>query len=89
MNTIINNDLRVFMIHGTGWNTQRYFCNMEDLETCAKEFEKNQPYQIYHFWNNKMQRLSRTDVIAILEGNQLDASFFKTKKETKKLTPNL
>ena len=79
MQTTINNDLRVFMLVGTGWNTQKYFCNMEDIVKCAGEFERNQPYNIYHFWNNKPVKLSVKKLIEILEANQLDASFFKSK----------
>lgn len=79
MNITINNDLRVFMLVGTGWNTQKYFCNMEDLVKCAGEFEKNQPYSIYHFWDGQQKKLRVKEVIDILEGNQLDATFFKRK----------
>lgn len=84
MTTTINNDLRVFMLAGTGWHTQQYFCNMEDLAKCAGEFEINQPYNIYHFWNSAPKRLSHNKVIEILEANQIDASFFKKPKRTKK-----
>lgn len=79
MQTTINNDLRVFMLRGMGWNTQNYFCNMEDIVKCAGEFEKNQPYSIYHFWNGLQKKLTVKQVIEILEANQLDATFFKRK----------
>lgn len=79
MTTTINNDLGVFMLRGMGWNTQNYFCNMEDLVKCAGEFEKNQPYSIYHFWNGQQKKLTVNKVIELLEGNQLDATFFKRK----------
>ena len=57
MTTTINNNERVFLLHGTGWNTQKYFCNLKDITDCAKQFEKNQPYTIYHLWNNKLYQL--------------------------------
>jgi hypothetical protein len=83
MTTVINNNHRVFLIQGTGWNTQKYFCNMEDIVKCAKQFEAHQPYRISHFWNYGLKRLSVKQVIALLEVNQLDATFFKkTKKAT-------
>lgn len=81
MKTVINNDHRVFLIQGTGWNTQKYFCNMEDIVKCAKEFEANQPYHISHFWNYSLKRLSVKQVIELLEANQLDSSFFKKTKK--------
>jgi hypothetical protein len=79
MTTTINNNSRVFMLRGMGWNTQNYFCNMEDIVKCAGEFEKNQPYSIFHFWNGKQTKLSVKMVIAMLEANRLDSSFFKSK----------
>jgi len=81
MTTTINNHMRVFMLIGTGWNTQKYFCNMEDIVKCAGDFEINQPYEIYHFWNNKPVKLSVKQVIELLEANQLDTSFFKKGKK--------
>lgn len=81
MLTTIDNNQRVFMIYGTGWNTQKYFCNMPDIVKCAKEFEINQPYIICHFWNNKAEKLTIKKVIELLEANQLDASFFKKAKK--------
>lgn len=81
MQTTIDNSQRVFLIHGTGWNSQKYFCNMADLVKCAKEFEVNQPYVIYHFWNNKPVKLSPKKVIELLQANQLDATFFMKKKD--------
>lgn len=76
--TVINNEHRVFMVHGFGWNTQRFFCNMEDLQMCCQRFEKKQPYHIFEFWNNKPKKLSIKKVISLLEANELDATFFKS-----------
>ena len=80
MNTIIDNNQRKFLLIGKGWNTQSYVCNMADIVACAKEFEPNQPYAVSHLWNGAFKRLRVKEVIDILEGNQLDASFFKKTK---------
>lgn len=79
MTTTIDNNQRVFILIGMGWNTQKYFCNMGDIVKCAGEFERNQPYSIYHFYNNRMKKLSVKQVIELLEANQLPANFFKSK----------
>jgi len=80
MQTIINNNESVFLLQGTGWNTEKYFCNLADLTNCAKQFEKNQPYNIFRYFNFKLQKLSVKSVIELLEANQLDTSFFKPVK---------
>lgn len=80
MITTINNNERVFLLQGTGWDNQKYFCNLADLTNCAKQFEQNQPYEIKEFWNFRLHKISVKFVIEILEANQLNASFFKTKK---------
>lgn len=86
MTTTINNDLRVFMLRGMGWNTQNYFCNMEEIVKCAKEFETSQPYNIYDFWNGQQKKLTVNKLIEILEANQIDASFFKKTKTLKNVS---
>lgn len=80
MQTTINNNHQVFMVYGTGLNTQKYFCNLQDVVKCCKEFEDNQPYIICRFWNNKPYKMSKAKLIDQLEANQLDATFFKTTK---------
>jgi len=80
MTTTINNNESVFLLQGTGWNTEKYFCNLADLVNCAKQFEKNQPYKVYRYFNFKLQKLSVKSVIELLEANQLDTSFFKPVK---------
>lgn len=80
MTTTIDNNQRIFILHGTGWNNQKYVCNMADIVKCAGEFEKNQPYSISHLWNFKLKKLTTKQVIELLEANQLDSSFFKKAK---------
>lgn len=80
MQTIIDNTQRKFLLAGKGWNTQTYVCNMQDIEACAKQFEKNQPYTISHIWNGSFKKIPVKRVIEMLEANQMDASFFKKTK---------
>lgn len=75
--TVIDNQQRVFLVAGSGWNTQKYFCNMKDIVRCAQEFEPMQPYNISHFWNGSFKRLTKNKVVELLEANQMDATFFK------------
>lgn len=84
MNTTIDNNQRIFLIYGTGWNTQKYVCNLADLAKCAAQFENNESYCICHIWDLKLQKITSKYVIELLEANQLfaDASFFKKEKQT-------
>lgn len=74
MKTIINNDLRVYhVVTSTG---HQYFCNIEDLNRIVKENELKAGYfKIFHFWNNKAERVSKKDLKAFFEGSQLTQEF--------------
>lgn len=78
MTTTIDNNQRVFIIRGSGWNTQQYACNLKDVTMCAKEFEDMQPYTVSEIWNGKLKRLTIKKIVELLEANELDASLFKT-----------
>lgn len=80
MKTEIDNNQRVFILMGTGWNTQKYFCNLADLAKCAGQFEKHQPFNIAEFWNYKVKKLTVKKVVELLEANQMDSTFFKKTK---------
>lgn len=82
MNTVIDNNQKVFLLQAIGWSNQHYFCNLHDLVTCAGQFERSQPYTVSYFWNGKPKKLTTKKIIEWLEGNQLDASFFKSKSIT-------
>jgi hypothetical protein len=73
MITTINNDLRVYQVlTSTG---KQYFCNITDLNEICKDM--NQGYfKIFHFWNNKAQKVSKKDLKAFFEGSQLKQEFF-------------
>jgi len=74
MLTTINNNLRVYqVITSTG---KQFFCNIQDLNRVVNENGMNAGYfKIYHFWNNKPQRLSKKDLKAMFEGSQLKQKF--------------
>jgi len=73
MTTLINNDLRVYQVlTSTG---KQYFCNIQDLNEICKDLH-NGYFKIYHFWNNKAEKVSKKDLKLFFEGSQLTQSFF-------------
>ena len=72
--TTINDDLRVYhVVTSTG---KQWFCNIEDLNRIVKENELRAGYfKIYHFWNNKAERVSKKDLKTFFEGSQLTQEF--------------
>lgn len=90
MTTTIDNTQRVFILRGTGWNTQQYACNLKDVTNCAKQFEDMQPYTISEIWNGSLHKMSIKKVAEMLEANQMDSSLFKKKKaQQPRLTPSI
>lgn len=75
MKTTINNNLRVYqVITSTG---KQYFCNIEDLNEVVNSNQMHEGYfKIYHFWNNKAQKVSKKDLRSFFEGAQLKQEFF-------------
>jgi len=74
METTINNNLRVYQVV-TSLGKQ-YFCNITELNKVVSTAECKQGYfKIYHFWNNKPQKLSKKDLKAMFEGSQLTQEF--------------
>lgn len=74
MKTTINNYLRVY--HVTTSTGSQYFCNIEDLNKIVIENQLRQGYfKIYHFWNNKPERLSRKTLDQMFKGSQLKREF--------------
>jgi hypothetical protein len=74
MKTTINNSLRVYqVITSVG---HQAFCNIEDLNRVVEELGTHEGYfKIYHFWNNKPQKLSKKDLSAMFKGSQLIQNF--------------
>jgi hypothetical protein len=74
MTTTINNDLRVYQVVTDAG--KQAFCNIEDLNKVVKELDTHQGYfKVYHFWNNKPQRLSRKALDEMFNGSQLTREF--------------
>lgn len=75
MTVTINNNLRVYqVVTSTG---KQAFCNIEDLNSVVKDLGTNEGYfKIYHFWNNKAQRVSKKDLLGFFEGAGLKQEFY-------------
>ncbi len=74
MTTIINNDLRVYqVITSTG---KQAFCNINQLNDVVEDLRTNVGYfKVYHFWNNKPQKLSRKALDEMFDGSNLKRNF--------------
>ena len=74
MTTTINNNLRVYqVITSTG---KQAFCNIEQLNEVVKYLETQPDYfTIYHFWNNKPEKVSKKDLKGFFEGSNLKQDF--------------
>ena len=74
MTTTINNNLRVYqVITSTG---KQAFCNIEQLNEVVKYLETQPDYfTIYHFWNNKPEKVSKKDLKGFFEGSNLKQNF--------------
>ena len=77
MTTTLNNAQRVFQVVSTGWTNRQYFCNLDQLEHCVKDLNDNEPFAIYHFWNNKPKRATRKFIIDMLKANDLNYNWVK------------
>ena len=75
MKTVINNNLRVYqVVTSTG---KQAFCNIKQLNEVVKDLHCIEGYfKIFHFWNNKPQKLSKKDLNSMFEGSQLKQDFF-------------
>jgi hypothetical protein len=74
MRTTINNNLRVYQVVTSVGH--QYFCNIEDLNhIVANNMLQAGYFKIYHFWNNKPQRLTKKALKAMFEGSQLQQEF--------------
>jgi hypothetical protein len=75
MKTTIDNNLRVYQVITSAGN--QVFCNIENLNEVIKELNAREGYfKIYHFWNNKAQKVSKKDLKSFFEGSQLKQDFF-------------
>ena len=75
MKITIDNNLRVYQVV-TSWGKQ-FFCNIEDLNKIVNDNNMQPGYfKIFHFWNNKPEKVSKKDLKAFFEGAQLKQEFF-------------
>lgn len=74
MKTTIDNNLRVYWVKTS--TCRDYFCNITDLNRVVNENKLIPGYfKVYHFWNNKPQRVSKKDLKSFFEGSQLKQEF--------------
>ena len=74
MKTTINNKLRVYQV--TTSTGKQAFCNIEQLNEVIKDLQPHAGYfKIFHFWNNKAQKVSKKDLKAFFEGANLTQEF--------------
>lgn len=75
MKTTINNNLRVYQVITS--NGKQFFCNIEDLNQIVNDNNMQPGYfKIFHFWNNKPEKVSKKDLKSFFEGAQLKQEFF-------------
>jgi len=75
MITSINNDLRIYQVLTN--SGKQAFCNITDLNQVVKELNCKEGYfKIFHFWNNKAQKVSKKDLLAFFEGSKIKQEFF-------------
>lgn len=74
METTINNYLRVYqVVTSTG---KQIFCNIGQLNEAVESLNTNAGYfKIYHFWNNKAQKVSKKDLKSLFESANLVQNF--------------
>lgn len=74
MKTTIDNNLRVYQV--TTSTGKQVFCNIEQLNEVVKYLETQPDYfTIYHFWNNKPEKVSKKDLKGFFEGSNLKQEF--------------
>lgn len=74
MKTTIDNNLRVYQV--TTSTGKQAFCNIEQLNEVVKYLETQPDYfTIYHFWNNKPEKVSKKDLKGFFEGSNLKQEF--------------
>lgn len=73
MNTIINNDLRIYqVITNIG---KQFFCNIEQLNYVINSECKDNNFKIFHFWNNKPKKINKLDLDSMFIGSNLKREF--------------
>lgn len=72
-NLMIEPYQRVFMIvTSTG---KQFFCYLKQLNTICKDLNQGY-YTIFHFWNNKQQKVTKKHLKELFESNNLKQEFY-------------
>lgn len=75
MKTIINNNQRVYQVVTS--TCKQAFCNIEQLNEVVSSLDTNEGYfKIYHFWNNKAQKVSKKYLKELFESANLKQEFY-------------
>ena len=73
MNTTIDNNQRVFLIHREGFSTRDFFCNIQDIPNIIEnELELNDNYTISGYWTKKFKRISKKTLNEMFISNQIN-----------------
>ena len=72
MVTSINNNLRVYQVITS--KGHQFFCNIEQLNEICTDMNEGY-FKIYHFWNNKAQKVTKKDLKSFFEGANLVQTF--------------
>lgn len=74
MKTTIDNNSRVYQVK-TSIGKQA-FCNIEQLNEVIKDLQAQPGYfKIFHFWNNKAEKVTKKDLKGFFEGSNLKQEF--------------
>lgn len=73
MQTIIDNNQRVFLIIRKGFSDRKYFVNLKDIPNILNnELEKHDDFTIQEFWNFKFKRCSKKHLNEMFTANQIN-----------------
>lgn len=76
MQTTINNDHHVFLIHRLGFFPRTYFCNLADIKSIlVNELEKNDEYKIFMFEGIKLKAMTKAKLNTMCKAQSLNPIF--------------
>jgi hypothetical protein len=75
MTTTIDNNQRVFFIVTSVGKSA--FCNLKDLNETVKGLNTHEGYfKIFHFWNNKQEKVTKKHLKELAEANRIKLDFY-------------
>lgn len=72
-NLLIESYQRVFMVVTSTGN--QFFCYLKQLNAVCKDLNEGY-YSIYHFWNNKQEKITKKYLKELLTANNIKQEFF-------------